>query len=245
MMFNGVDPRTLHKGISIAKEIPPGTVTSQLETLSGSTGEIIVGRTVKQAEYIVRVNIAGKYIAQAWEIRSLLAAWACPTDEVTHELIPTHWPTVAYDAILKEISPPEFRFGFATVDVVFAVPRPLAHDVEWSHADDGAVTVAVTFGGTAHARPELWLSSNGGEGIVVYMDGEELLRVGNDATDRNVMKIFTDTGAVTIDGVHREDLIDYTSYDYVTFANLCTPGDHTITCAGVRNAAVRWRNEWV
>jgi hypothetical protein len=126
MKFNGIDPTTLHRGISIAKEIPPGTVTSKLETLSGSDGEIIVGRTIKQGEYIVRINIAGRYREEAWQIRKLLAAWARGTDAKTCELIPTRWPTVHYDAALKEISPPEFTFGFAVIDVIFAVPRPIA-----------------------------------------------------------------------------------------------------------------------
>lgn len=245
MKYNGVDPRSLHPGISIAKEIPPGTIASQLETLGGSTGEIIVGRTVQQAEYIVRVNIAGKYRAQAWEIRRLLAAWACPADIVTHELIPTHWPSVAYDAILKEISPPEFTFGFGTVDVVFAVPRPFAHDVSWSHADDGAVTCAVTFGGTAHARPELWLSANGLSNVIVYLDGDELIHLKNDMAERDVIKIYTPSGAVTVNGEHRESLINYQMTDFGEFARRCTPGEHLVECAGVRNTAVRWRNEWV
>lgn len=128
MKFNGIDPTTLHRGISIAKEIPPGTVESQLETLSGSDGEIIVGRTIKKGEYIVRINIAGKYREEAWQIRRLLAAWARGTDAATCELIPTRWNTVHYDAALKEISPPEFTFGMAVIDVVFAVPRPIAVD---------------------------------------------------------------------------------------------------------------------
>lgn len=130
MRFNGIDPRTIHPGVSIAKEIPPGAVTSQLETLTGSTGEIVAGRTIQQGEYIVRVNIAGKSRAEAWKIRALLAGWARADDEKTRKLIPTHDPTVHYEAILKEISPPEFTFGFTTVDVVFTLPRPVAIDNE-------------------------------------------------------------------------------------------------------------------
>ncbi len=144
MKFNGIDPCSLHRGISIEKEIPPGTVASQLETLSGATGELIVGRTIKQDEYIVRINIAGKYRAEAWEIRKILAAWARGMDKQTCELIPTHWPDVHYDAILKEISPPEYIFSFGKIEVSFALPRPIAIGNTW-RSSSGSGIVADQF----------------------------------------------------------------------------------------------------
>lgn len=246
MKYNGIDPKTLHAGISIKKEIPPGTVTSELETLYGSTGEIVAGRIIQQGEYIVRLNIAGKTPEEGWDILSKVAAWAEPTSETTAELIPTKRPAIAYDAVLKEISPPEFIRGFAVIDVVFAVPRPIAHSIKWSHADEATAEIDVVFGGTHHARPELWLIADGASDIIVSIDGNDLIKIKNDFSAGQVVKIYTDTGAVKdLYDEHMESLIDYTETDFVAFAKMCTPGTHRVAATGVRNTALRWRDEWV
>lgn len=247
MKFAGIDPRDLDRRITIKKEIPPGTATSQLETLSGSTGEIVVGRTIQQGEYVAQINIAGKTPEQGMELLGQLAAWAQPTAETTAELIPSKRPAIAYDAIFKEMSPPEFFRGFTTVDVVFAVPRPIAHSIAWSHADDGASRVGVTFGGTHHARPELWLAIHDdlGEDLLIRIDDKPLIKIKYDFEPEQVLKIYTDTGAVTVNGTHREDLIDFTATDFGAFARMCTPGRHVVQSTGAVNTALRWRDEWV
>lgn len=194
MKYNGIDPRTLHPGISIAKEIPPGTIASQLETLAGSTGEIIAGRTIKQAEYIVRVNIAGKSIGEAWKIRALLAGWARADDEKPRELIPTHWPEVHYDAILKEISPPEFVFGFGVIDVVFTIPRPVAVENQ-TRSYNTAVEAAAE-------------DSNGQQ--LLTMTGEEFLT----SEGENFVVTGADSGTLTIGGTTwTRPLIGVSMYD--------------------------------
>lgn len=251
MKFNGVDPRSLHRAISINKEIPPGTAASQLETLSGATGEIIVGRTIQQGEYIVRVNIAAKSKAEAWEVRRLLAAWARPTDSQTRELVPTHWPSVAYDAILKEISPPEFVFGFATVDVIFALPRPIAHDRTASIDKTDAEELTVKIGGTSYARPAIRATvTQSAPGLTLYVDGEICVRIVTPVEAGDVITIGDDAGIDLYDAsagttVDAADRVDYTQTDIQGMWERLTPGRHTLHTAPKAALEIRWRSEWV
>lgn len=255
MKFNGIDPTTLHRGISIAKEIPPGTVTSQLETLSGSTGEVIVGRTIKQGEYIVRVNIAGKYRAQAWEIRKLLAGWARGTDQATCELIPTHWPTVHYDAILKEISPPEFVFGFAVIDVVFAVPRPIAvENVAQSVVSSGIASVRAVIGGTSYARPTITVYGRGIENLRLAVDVKPYFGLNGVLTTDECAEISTNPPNVRImstvgdnanQWIDANDRIDYTMTDFQRLAEAFAPGERAVMCYQASKVSVEWRDEWL
>lgn len=253
MLFNGVNPCTLHPGISIAKEIPPGTVESQLETMSGSTGEIVVGRTIKQGEYIVRINIAGKYKAQAWEIRKLLAGWACAADVETHRLVPTHWPDVAYDALLKEISPPEFVFGFATVDVTFTVPRPIARDVKMT-TEPGPLGTSATFavGGTSYTRPVININTQACAQVSILVDDVLLARVKGPFGEKDSVSIYTEPPKVTVNrssdsagDVTINEQIDYTVTDFERLAKAFRPGDRVITCPEAYIIALNWRNEWL
>lgn len=251
MKFNGIDPCTLHKGISIAKEIPPGTVTSQLETLSGSTGEVIVGRTIKQGEYIVRINIAGKYRAQAWEIRKLLAEWARTTDMVTGELRPTHWPDVHYDAILKEISPPEFTFGFGVIDVVFAIPRPFAVSnilLGATNIEGGSVKPVI--GGSSYTRPTIWLYCKGGTGVYLNVDFKNYLRLTGTFEAGEQVEITTNPPNVRIrstSGVWSDanDRIDFTATKFLKLAEAFTPGEHNVMSAQASQIKIQWRDEWL
>lgn len=253
MTFYGINPCTLHPGISIAKEIPPGTVTSQLETLGGSTGELIAGRTIQQGEYIVRINIAGKYVRQAWEIRAIIAAWARPMDEVTARLIPTHWPGVFYDAICKEISPPEFKKGFATVEVVFTLPRAVAISLNENTADSGEATTEqeITVGGSSYARPVITANMLDGEdSVFVYVDGQVCFGIQGEFTSENVLTIQADPPAayLSIPNYGQLDVMDkvmYTMTDFQRLAKALTPGKHTIRVLSCNGFVVTWRDEWV
>lgn len=243
MKFNGVDPRTI-AGVSIAKEIPPGAPSSQLETLQGSGGEIIAGRTIQQGEYIVRINIAGKTRQEAWKIRKLLAGWACAADTVTHELIPTHWQTAAYDAILKEITPPEFTFGHATVDVVFTLPRPIAHDVSYQTKSGGS-SVAVSIGGTSHARPSIALHMASSSKLELKLDGTTYFAMNGGYSAGDTVFVWSDMSAVIVNTTNAERYVDYVNTDFEALYKACTPGSHTISCAQASAIQVTWRNEWL
>lgn len=255
MKFNGIDPCTLHRGISIAKEIPPGTVTSQLETLSGSDGEIIVGRTIKQGEYIVRVNIAGRYREEAWEIRKILAGWARGTDAKTCELIPTRWPTVHYDAALKDISMPEFVFGKTVVDIAFAVPRPIAvENAARTAIGDGVGGAKPVIDGTSYARPTIMISCRASSSISLSVDDKVLFGLVGNVTDGERIKIFTNPPGVQIMSsvgenagkwLDANDRIDYTITDFDALAKAFAPGERTVMCDQAGLILVDWRNEWL
>ena len=253
MRFNGVDPRTLLPGITIAKEIPPGTVTSQLETVGGSGGETVVGRTIQRGEYIVRINIAGKNAPGGWEIHRAIKAWARPMDITTKELVPTHWPEVAYDAILKDISPPEFRFGFVTIDVAFALPRPIAHDRNATIATTGgkAESLTVKIGGSSYARPIIRAkAAAAADAMVLQVDGTPYVRVVTPVEAGDVLTVYangrmelTDESASTTKDV--TDKVDYVATDLQAMQEALTPGEHTISASPAAALEMEWRREWV
>lgn len=249
MKYNNVDPTTLAPGISIAKEIPPGSPTSQLETLSGSTGEIVAGRTLKQGEYIVQINVAGKNRQQAWAIREKLAAWACATDTVTHPLQPTHWPDRAYDAILKEIHPPEFVFGFGVIEVVFAIPRPIARSVTERSASASSSSLTIQVQGTSYARPTIKVTTKGASRVEIALGSRVLMAVDYAFASGDELTVQMDPPAVTIKSGGREfqadKYVDYTVSDPETFCQLLQPGQRSIQCAQASKITAAWKDEYL
>lgn len=254
MTYNGIDPRTLHPRISIAKEIPPGAPSSTVETIVSGTGEIIAGRTIKQTEYTVRINIAGRSARDGWEIRSIIAAWARPTDKSPCRLVPTHWPTVYYDAICKEVSAPEFSFGFATVEVVFLLASPVAKSVRVNTASPAAGAVrTVRIGGTHYATPTIRMTNlqSATTKLCLMVDDEQLLSAqGNFPAGASVtlyggnhprLTLTTASGTTT-------DITDKIAYDETDFSKLWeafAPGTHELMTVPTSAIGLEWRDEWV
>lgn len=248
MRYNGIDPRTLHAGISISKEIPPGAPSSQLETLTGSTGEIVAGRTLKQAEYIVRVNIAARTRKEAWDIRAMLAAWAMSASEETFQLEPTHWPGRAYDAIFKEITPPEFVFGFAVVDVIFAIPRPIALGTdERTASGETAAQMAVT--GTSYIHPHITVTIGDAYRAEIAVDGTVYAAVVYPFSAGDVLMVSTSPPSVMIisgsSAIAAERYVDYTVTDFDALCEKLTPGNHELSCAQGSGLSAAWREEYL
>lgn len=248
MKYNGVDPTTLHAGISIAKEIPPGAPTSQLETLSGSAGEIVAGRTLKQAEYIVRINVAGKTRAEAWAIRALIAKWACATESVPHELEPSHWPGIAYDAVLKEISPPEFAFGFGVIEVVFAIPRPISHGTSERSAS-GSTSVTINVQGSSYIRPKITVTTRAASRAEIAVDGKVYAAVDYSFSAGNSLVLETDPPKVRIvsggSSVEADKYVDYTVTDFDAMCKALTTGTHRLNCNQASAITARWKEEYL
>lgn len=253
MTFNGIDPRTLHAGVSIAKEIPPGAPASAVETVVSGTGEIVAGRTIKQTEYTVRLNIAGRSAREGWEIRSIIAAWARPTDKTTSRLVPTHWPTVYYDAICKDVSAPEFSFGFATVEVTFILLSPVAKNVRVSSAKpvEGA-TRTVRIGGTHHAMPTIYMQNlqSAAPQLTLMVDDEPLLVVQGDFAAKTNVTLYGDKHPRVTKTLNNTttDITDKIAYDETDFAKLWaafSPGTHELMTVPTSAIGLDWRDEWV
>lgn len=151
MRFNGVDLLSVHRALSIDKEIPPGTAGRKTETISGADGEVVSDERLTQGEYIVRVNIVGRTREEGWAVRELLASWASLPGIGTAELIPTPRPQRCYDARLKSVSDPEFVRGGAKVEIRFLLPRPVSRDVKESRAG-GAGSLTARIGGSYACR---------------------------------------------------------------------------------------------
>ena len=242
MRFNGIDIRSVHPALSVNKEIPPGMAKREVVTVRGNSGETLAGYQEERDTYTVRVNIAGKTREEAWRVRALLAAWAASSGENTAPLEPTHWRGKVYDAILESISPPEFVCGFATVDVVFALPHPYANDANTSSAK-GAGEVSFDVGGTARTMPTIRQTmAADADGLTWMLDGETFMRLdGAIAAGAEVEADFIE-GGVTIDGTHVETMIDYTRS---TWQPRFTPGRHKLTSSDAGEIKARWKNEWI
>ena len=242
MRFNGVDVRELHPRISVSKEIPTGYPERSIETVSGWDGETFAAVRTGRGEYQARINIACRSIDDAWEARARLAQWAKGSGDGVGELEPTHWPGKAYEAVLESISPPEFHFGFAEVDVVFTLPRPYAHDTYISRAiGSGRAEMAVGGNGTVSPTIQQTIQT-ARTGLHWTMDGGDLLTLTGELAEGAVVEMDTQTGSLTIDGLHAESLIDYTASRWRPGF---TPGVHQLASNDGGQLVASWRNEWM
>lgn len=254
MKYNGIDPRTLDPRISIAKEIPPGAPASELETVKGAEGEIVAGRTIKHGEYKVIVNVASRTRAGAWEVREKLAAWARSVDTVTHELIPTHRPERYYDAIFKEISDPEFSFGFGVITVKFAVPRTISKSVteqqETAADPDGTgVAMLVESGGSSYIRPVLEIETKQTSRLELLVDDGLVMAMNYPFAKGTVLTVQTAQPAVRIENENgaqmAERYLDYTVTDLDELCHRLQPGLHTISCPQADRISATWKDEYL
>lgn len=241
MRFNGADIKSVHHAISINKEIPPGMPERDLRTIKRRRGELLTGYDLQQAEYTVRVNIAGKNKRIAWEARAALAAWATSSGEKAAMLEPTHWPGVAYDAIAKEVQPPEFKFGFGVIEITFVIPEPVAHDMIPSIAK-GTNGATLDVGGSWACEPVItYTAAEASDGLVIQADGAKLISIKDAIAAGDVVVIDTQEGGLTINGEHAEKRIIYTDTDWeLPFA----PGIHKLTASASGAVEARWYNRW-
>lgn len=241
MRLNGIDLRSVHRALSIEKEIPPGTAGHELEMVNGNHGAIITGERLEAGEYIVRVNIVGRTPEEGWTVRELLAGWATAGGIQTAELIPTHNAKRCYDAKLKNISAPEFVRGGAKVVVTFALPRPVARDVMQSMAS-GAGSVSARIGGTYACRPVLSQTlSKAQNGLVWKMDGIPILTVKGALRAAQVVRMDVKNESLTIDGEHAESRINIAGTRWQPGWH---PGAHMISSTDGGKMEMRWNNEW-
>lgn len=242
MKFNGVDPTTVHPAIRISKEIPPGMPTRQLRTLAASDGEILTGKETGAGRYVVRINIAARTPAEAWEAREKLAAWADGSGEGTNELEPTHRPERVYDAAVESISDPEFEPRFAVVDVTFLVPRPIARSRTLSTArGTGRISLNVT--GSSRPRPVIRQTLKASAQRVTWtMDGREMLDVSGSFAAGQVLEMDTAHERLTIDGAVSMTVINPQASRWRPGF---THGAHTIQSTDGGEMEMRWHEEWL
>lgn len=242
MKINGKELRALHPSISINKEIPPGMPTRTIHTITGADGEIYSGTTMERGEYEARINIACRTRADAWRVRAMIAQWAVGSGEGLQELIPTHWASVAYDAIIESISPPEFVFGFATVTAIFVLPLPVAHDLIGSRAN-GTGSATMQIGGSMAPRPIITQTvKTSRTGLTLSLDDKPFFVIQGALAAGQKIEVDTQEGALTIDGVHQEARIDYTA---TTWAPGFDPGLRKLSSSDGGEIEARWKNLWM
>lgn len=241
MRYNGVDVLTVHPAISIAKEIPPGIAERELRTFAVRDGERLVGTNVQPDEYKAKINIAAKSRAEAWQVRSLLAAWATSAGDSVAQLIPTHWPQVAYDAICTKVEAPEFVFSHGVVEMTFALPCPYAYELTPTTAS-GTTSLQMVVGGSAPARPAITFTPTADiTDFTLALDGAIFLAVKGSVTSGTAVELDTAAWSLLIGGSHAEDRIIYTeSGKRPDFG----PGAHTLTANRTGTIKARWHNRW-
>lgn len=241
MRYNGVELTSIHPRLSVSKEIRPGMPARDVLTAKGLDGESVMGTRIKQGEFVLRVNVAGRSINEAWEAWAALTAWAMSAGNRPAPLEMTHWPGKAYDAIISEMDEPEFTFGFGVAELRFVLPRPIAYDLMQSQAG-GAGKATLHIGGTSFARPAVEVTANADmDGMTMALDDKPffVLRGAIGAGQKAVVDFKT--GTVTLDGAPAEMMVDYTVSRWEPGF---TPGMHVITVPD-STLTVRWHNEWV
>lgn len=241
MRFNGIDPTTLHHGISVSKEYPPGMPGREVVTVRGMGTETLGGVEDERSEYRVVLNIAGKNKREAMEMRARIAKWARSSGESTAKLEPTHWIGKAYDAIVAEISEPEFVFGFGTVDVIFLLPDGRAYSTTPGIAS-GTGKINLSIGGSEACTPVISQTIDSArEGLVWQLDGAAFLTLKGGLTAGQVVAVDFAEGGVTIDGVHAENRINYMA---TSWKPGFLPGYHSITSTDGGTMTARWHDKW-
>lgn len=242
MLFNGKDPCSMHPSISIRHEIPPGTAKRKIVTFAGTDGEIVSDVIVEAGEYTVQLNIAGRTREEGWAMREKIAAWAGSSGRQTAKLTPTHRPERYYDAILSTVSDPRFVRGFATIDVVFFVPRPIALSAS-SSAASGMGSMSPRIGGSAPARPVIAQTLKSAASVLTWtMDGRTILTVRGSFAAGTRIEMDTMRESLTADGVSILPQIDPQHTEWRPgFAQ----GMHKIVSSDGGAMEMRWRDEWL
>lgn len=241
MKFNGINPADIHPVISVSKEIYPSMPAREIATVETRDGALVANVSVGQDEAIIRINIAGRTYDEAMAARLALAEWAGSSRNQTAELEPTHAPGKAYSAILRRITEIENRF--ATVDVVFLIPRPYLHSTTVRQVSGTGAAMTYTIGGSAKAQPafELVLSA-AAEGLIMLADNRMMLAMSGMLNANDAVVYNPHTGALTINGVHAEERLLYADIDFnITFY----PGAHTLQVSAPGTMTARWRDEWL
>lgn len=242
MRFNGKELRSVHRALSIEKEVPPGTAGRKTETIEGMDGEVVSNERLTQGEYLVRVNIVARTREEGWAVRELLAEWASIPHLGTAELVPTPRPQRCYDARLKSISDPEFIRGGAKVEVRFLLPRPVSRDIAESKTS-GAGTLRARIGGSHAARPALSQTLKTAQNALAWsMDGTPILTLTEQLRAGQRVEMDTKTGALLVDGAHAEHMIDV---EKTKWRPGYLPGLHEITSTDGGTLEMRWHNEWL
>lgn len=242
MKYNGIDPRTLHPAISINKEYPPGMAARTVTTVRGARAEHYAGIEQERSEYRVKVNIAARTPEEAWHVRALLAGWANSARGRVAALEPGKWPGRAYDAVVQSISAPEFQRGFATVEIIFVLPDGHPYETTTSRATGTGGKMTMQVGGAEMCRPVLKQTMNAASnGLTWSLDGAAFLSLKGSLGAGQVVEVDMGTGGVTIDGVHAEDRVAYTSAQWEPGF---WPGRRVVSSTSAGPMEARWHNVW-
>lgn len=208
-------------------------------------------RAFEDTDYIVYLNLLGKDPEDAARMKRMISAWARPMDKTTHELVPTHSPSIAYDAACADVSMQQKSWKHWIVCIVFRVFRGIAHDrIPTTAGTAGkADKLTVRIGGSSHARPTIRLTCASSEdSITLYVDEHPYFRLVTELSTGDVVTIRNDDGVdLTSSGVTQDasDKVDFVATDTHAMWEALTPGNHVLYTVPAAAIEMEWRNEWV
>lgn len=251
MRYNNTDPCELYPGITIAREIPPAGVGTAISGENAMQNRF--SRQLEDTDYIVYLNLLGKDQEDVARMHRLVTGWARPMDRVTHELVPTHWQTVAYNAACADISIQQKSWTHWIICIVFRLFRGIAHDRIPTTADTGgaAGTLNIYVDGTSYIRPEIRLTAAAAaDSITLYVDEKPYFRLVAPLAAGDAVTIRNDDGvdlytAATDTTQDAADKMDYVTTDTHAMWEALTPGPHAIRSDPAAAIEMEWRNEWV
>lgn len=226
MNFNGKDLlATVGSGISICKEIPPFMIGRNLTTLAGAKRVYLGTAGIASQTYTLKLNIYGGTMANAWAMRQKIAEWAY--SEAEAPLIPTHQPSIYYNAILQEISNPTFVFGACTVDVVFLIPTPFAYAVTKVYKT-GTDSIAFTNNGTAEPMIKLTLVPSASVLPTVYVNSGMVFRATANVGENVPAVIDFEKRTYMVNQLYANDKINFLLTDWQPGWR---KGNNIVTCS--------------
>lgn len=243
MRFNGIDPREISPMIFPSREIIQAIPPRTLRTLDTSNGPLYVGTDLQRREIKITMNFAGRSHQNANALAMELNRFFC-TDE-PGELEPTHMPGLAFTAILVSAGDLEWKWGFGTVDYVFAAMRPYIHSQ--------AETVVSFIGSSRHIEPRgsvpilpviKHTMSVAASQLALSLDAQQFFRLRPlSGTIAAGTSLAIDFGRrlVTMGGEPSMLLVDYTASSWhpeIKKGTLLSVSDAGAT-------EVRWRDEWM
>lgn len=252
MRYNNIDPCELYPGITIAREIPLATVPTEIRSIEGKASGSIIDREMQTGDYIVYLNIVGKNPEEVERMKHIVTAWARPMSIVPCEIVPTHWPQVAYDAVASSVTAQQKSWKHWIVCIVFRIFRGIAYDrIPTTAITDGAGELKINIGGTSYARPDFRLTAaSASESITLYVDEQPYFRLVTPLGAGDIVSIgkneqiglYDASEDTTMDSA---DKVDFVLSDLYAMWEALMPGPHVIRAEPAASIEMEWRNEWV
>lgn len=241
LRFNGVALETVHKAVSLS-HAGTGGWKRDLRRLETSRGDRLAYARDEGGTYEAVVNISARTVAEGNEALQAVRSWAYGTGGVC-ELNPHGENGFAYDAMLEEVGQPDWKHGFGTVTVVWALEEPHKRSLTESMASTAADReLRFRVAGTAPTYATFEVSpAETQETLTVELDGRPLVVRNQRTTEGRVLVIDTKHELLTIGTT---DVTAQTDWSGTNYDHPLERGEHVLTCSTTARLTARWADRW-